>query len=718
VLASVVGAVPATAVTERWMVESGDAVLYLDSAALDRLGISIDVARGGAGESSSSMISLTIRGGFPLDVEVQDGSLDAVWRGELGTDAEMVIQNPRSLIKIEGVSIRLLWVGDAAEMAIIDEAGSLRDPILELQGVKIGIDDTRKVLLWEAPEVIITPSLARAFGDPSFTGSSIGAMRGRALFATRELEPAEIGPGGDSEMTLPPAHQAIHPTIRGGTGGTSCWDPGEPLVGPDVIVGEMPGMGNYAAASGIEAYSVATTSCNIGSANLLWQDDTPNVPVIGQSMFRLKNGRFEQIGQGWLKYAFLALTGNACGCGCNGQGGSVLGVGCSDPYSASLNGQQSNLGPKYEVNAFTGSHPSFPADPTYSGSIARRIQVRIADLDPAQQGGGIYFVESQYVTPDDAAAGNHFNNASYRRINIALGTWDASVTGTTQREQPAIRAWKDTDPSVTETDILIPGEGLLILASKATDLGDGYIHYEYALQNLNSDRSAGSFSVPIVDEADVRNIGFHDVDYHSGEIFDGTNWVVTRGGGMITWATTPYATNPNANALRWGTLYNLRFEANSPPTTVNVTVGLFKPGTPPSVTASAQGPVFCLPEFCDDANLCTEDACGTSSCTHTAIDMACDDGDSCTVDDDCSTGTCAGTPVVILYADVYPPGGDDMVDVDDLMCGVLGHGGVAPCDELGDIDPCGGDGDVDVDDIGAIVYAYAGDYACPHPCPP
>ena len=37
------------------------------------------------------------------------------------------------------------------------------------------------------------------------------------------------------------------------------------------------------------------------------------------------------------------------------------------------------------------------------------------------------------------------------------------------------------------------------------------------------------------------------------------------GSGAITWATTAYAVNSNANALRWGTLYNFRFDADAPP---------------------------------------------------------------------------------------------------------------------------------------------------------
>ena len=119
------------------------------------------------------------------------------------------------------------------------------------------------------------------------------------------------------------------------------------------------------------------------------------------------------------------------------------------------------------------------------------------------------------------------------------------------------------------------------MAAKATDLGTGFWRYEYAVNNLNSDRSIGSFSVPCAAGATVQNIGFHDLAYHGGDgigntNYDGTDWPGAFAGGTVTWSTTPFATNQNANAIRWGTLYNFRFDTNRPPTTGSVTLGEFK----------------------------------------------------------------------------------------------------------------------------------------------
>jgi hypothetical protein len=48
---------------------------------------------------------------------------------------------------------------------------------------------------------------------------------------------------------------------------------------------------------------------------------------------------------------------------------------------------------------------------------------------------------------------------------------------------------------------------------------------------------------------------------------------------------------------------------------------------------------------CDDGIFCTGDACSAGVCQHTDLTILCDDADRCTVNDVCSAGACAGTPV-------------------------------------------------------------------------
>ena len=362
-------------------------------------------------------------------------------------------------------------------------------------------------------------------------------------------------------------------------------------TGPDVIVGELYDVNDYNSVGDIAAFSVGTYSCNIGDEVLDWISNTNDHPTIAQAMYRISNGRIEQVGQSWLKHGFFALQDTLCCPTCTASSSEYLGVGCGDPYSAGLNGSQSGLGPKFEVNPYTGEFV-FPAtDLNDTGnSIYKRLQVAHSDL----QAGGQFVVEGHYIAKDDAAAGNQANNASWRPVNITGGgsNWGISLSGYTHREDPAIRAWQFYDSSVQLTDHFLSQDGMVIVGVKTTNNGNGTWDYEYAVQNVYSERGVRTFVVPVTSGATVSNIGFHDVDYHSGEPFDGTDWTATVSGDSVQWSTSTYASNPNANALRWGTLYNFRFTCTASPDTGSILLGLFKPGAGPdteSVSTTTPG---------------------------------------------------------------------------------------------------------------------------------
>jgi len=94
----------------------------------------------------------------------------------------------------------------------------------------------------------------------------------------------------------------------------------------------------------------------------------------------------------------------------------------------------------------------------------------------------------------------------------------------------------------------------------------------------------------------ISNVGFHAPPKHPAWANDGTfnsqgysntPWTVTQAGGSITWNTETFAQNQNANAIRWGTMYNFRFDADQPPQNANATVEFFKTGSPMAVAIQA-----------------------------------------------------------------------------------------------------------------------------------
>jgi hypothetical protein len=377
-------------------------------------------------------------------------------------------------------------------------------------------------------------------------------------------------------------------------------------IGPDVTVYSLDGVQNFGAVGGVRAYAIGTRSCNQGDVPLNWCDEPGGCgggttdedhPVIAQNLYRLKDGRFEQIGMSWLKHGFTALQISAPGCGtgsCQATNGNFLGVGCTDPYSTGLNGSRP-LGLRSEVNAASGEFP-FPYTEIGSNDIAdQRMQVRETDLDPSQNPGALYWIEGQYVAPDDAAAGNGLNNASYQAVTVNGTTFNISASGPTVQELPAIAAWQVVDPLVELMPADVPSTPVerFHVARKVTDLGGGSFHYEYAIHNLNSDRSARSFTVDFPGAATISNAGFHDVDHHSGEPYATTDWTIdTSTPGAVIWSTLPFATDANANALRWGTMFSFWFDATAPPAGIGHTIGLFKPGSPADIQFSMAAGIF------------------------------------------------------------------------------------------------------------------------------
>jgi hypothetical protein len=228
---------------------------------------------------------------------------------------------------------------------------------------------------------------------------------------------------------------------------------------------------------------------------------------------------------------------------------------------------------------------------------------QVSDLNTTLNPGATYYAEAQYVTPHEYAhcqanpgQCNMYNNASYRRYNVSgtTGPFSFSAAASTVRQKPAIQAW----PGATFVELRPdPGnDGIGLVAYKVTNPSPGVWHYEYAIYNRNIDRAIQSFSLPLNGSVTLNNIGFHAPPQHPGWPADGTvgnlgysstPWTPTQTANAMTWNTETFAQNPNANAIRWGTMYNFRFDSNRPPQTVNATIGFFKTGAPMTIQVQA-----------------------------------------------------------------------------------------------------------------------------------
>src|SRR5688572_10339908 len=117
--------------------------------------------------------------------------------------------------------------------------------------------------------------------------------------------------------------------------------------GPDLVICRVGGTGpttgflSFGPVGGVRSFAADSITCNFGDLVCTWDAGSPepdnNHPVYSQTMFRLRNGRLEQIGQSWVKHAGNSTNQPECGLTCvppNPPNNHILVPGCCDAYNA------------------------------------------------------------------------------------------------------------------------------------------------------------------------------------------------------------------------------------------------------------------------------------------------------------------------------------------------------------------------------------------------
>lgn len=568
---------------EVWVVRTGRVHLHLNVGLLSDLGIEVEVGGAASGEVEGLLLeepywTFPIRAGSDLRFRAEHGVVvpGGGASGAVRLEGTLVIRD-----RATGRTTRL----DDLEIAPLPElgaapAGARRAATLQLRsaGTKLGFCELRNAMFdfrgrpglrVHYMNACISASWARAIGRPELAGWVIGLGEARAL---AELVSATA-----------PAGPADPPNFTSGVLDVS--------LGALADVQQVAHAGTFP--NGAVAVAMATTSCNLGTVDVPWLAPMDEQhPVIHMALYRLLAGRFEQIGVSWMKHGFYALSSSDCTQCQNPSDGTFLGVGCSDTYDVANNSSRNELGPRVEVDPFAGTWTCKGSH--FSGGVADCVRrhgtgghgaldhrLVVADADLAIPGATYYYEANYIVAGDEMPA----NNWGHRRCTM---TWNGSVWVFSTPEAnplvpgPALSGWGEA----SDTVVVAPGDGEVLLAVQTTDLGAGRWGYEYALLNLNSDRQIRAFSLPVGGVPNIGGIGFHDNDAVAAN-----DWSMTLEADTLRWQTGTYAQDPNARALVFGYLYNFRFEADAPPGAVGARLGLFKPGVGATVDATSLGPV-------------------------------------------------------------------------------------------------------------------------------
>ncbi|MBI5865577.1 MAG: hypothetical protein HZB38_13930 [Planctomycetes bacterium] len=468
---------------------------------------------------------------------------------------------------------------DAMPVRIIDWTARRR--IYSLGGAAQQYDPATETLLIDAPLL---------------SGESAGPLKkaGQLTLRLNLVLESESASGGPADS---PAAGEGSQTGRGGPR----------TAGPDLIVGDVRFLHEYGRVGERLSFAAGTSACNKGDTPVSWYAN-PNVnhPVMTINMFRLKNDRFEQLGYSWVKHGFGAAQLDLCNLGCTpGCPSTVLCSGCADPYTANQLAEQNILASRNWFNPFTGAFPSSGTN-SHTGhahdELSHRLTLREADIAQDQNGNdtaqyfseGIYICPHEYL-PNNGVANNQHNNPCHRPLAAVGNTGDwygfATLTDEAIRESPAIDEWTGAVRTVIEPAVGV--DGRVLVAYKVTGPVAGWWHYEYAFYNQNLDRSIRLIRIPVGDGAHLTNIDFHAPEHEGGWPGDGTAgnaglsnapWSVATSSTAIEWSCETFVANPNANAIRWGTLYNFRFDSDRPPQDVQAVVGYFKTGSDGAVT--------------------------------------------------------------------------------------------------------------------------------------
>jgi hypothetical protein len=330
--------------------------------------------------------------------------------------------------------------------------------------------------------------------------------------------------------------------------------------------------------------------------------------ILVWSVYRLAEGRLEQLGRSGAKHAFNSVNfdnNSAIPCDCPGSG-RIVSRGCEDLYNVSTNAHRDFLGPRDEITAHTGiwqrdgsifdrinntpndgipdgtempdgvcDHPSSAflgsvrCQAPAADALDRRMHVAEADLETP---GARYFIESWYVVRDDI---NIFNSMGFREIAPSFSTiWTFGFVGPFVNGPVIDAIFPEGSDAERVSSRVDTGEGRLQTVVEVTPVGNLY-RYEIFLMNFDFDRKIRRIEMPLPVGAMVTDLYFHDGDADAGN-----DWQqqVDSVGSVLAW------TVQSGNPLDWGSAFSFSFTSNLPPVAGDLTLDIQEVGASTMLT--------------------------------------------------------------------------------------------------------------------------------------
>ncbi len=488
--------------------------------------------------------ALTLQAPFGVLEGVPEGTLQLVGGLEWNTLQKQMIHNNLRIV----TTTKHLNVGEMISLLVVSEDNT---PLFVLDNIHTELDKKNNQFHARRMDIRVTKEFAKLLGEPLLTGLVIGEAH------------------MENNLTIPPEYASIK-------GVPTC--PNDRPLWPDskntadVALINMTWQQVRNLGNGNFVFAPNATLKNVGEADVAWYGkftgnydpyNNSQHPFLFWSAYREVDGRFEQIGLSGIKHAFYTLNTN---CTYNCGNNHILYKGCEDVYSVSNNDGGSYLGPKEELEAFTGIWEEVGSffdqdgngiqDNISNNTDENRLIVH--DSDIIDSNNDFYF-SAWYLIRDDINIFNTMGHRSYDLISNQQGTaWSFNNPGTLF-PGPASDAY--VTPNTTAQDLmsasyrsLQPQEGHLTVAVKVIELEDGLYRYNYMVENHDYDPQVSEIEVTLPAFASYADFVWSDIDHD-----ENNDWQVIRQEDKLILSSI------NGNYIDWGMLFSFSFTTNVPP---------------------------------------------------------------------------------------------------------------------------------------------------------
>ncbi|KAA3641708.1 MAG: hypothetical protein DWP95_06315 [Proteobacteria bacterium] len=475
-----------------------------------------------------------------LQIDVPYGIFEGVTGGRLFIKGDMKVTGEYGQLTFRGLRIshsnRPKKVGD---MAVLDVKNAQGQVLFELAHIHTELSVSKSLLSFNHMDVHLSSWMANQLQQPELAGRVVG--RAKMVSSVSFNSPDYIV--NKIEQKAFCDNRPLWPTEKNPA---------------DVALIELSGqLRNYPPDADFKVLTPSARLKNVGAIDVPWyQFFTGNFPPYNNdqhpyliwNLYKVKEGRFTQIAASAMKHAFFTTNSSCSATNCGNN--HILWPECEDLYGVSSNDNGQFLGPREELNPFTGIwnncgsffNPGCTGSQTVgAGANGHRMIVKISDLnDPQAQ----FYLSAWYVIRDD----NNINNSmGSREMGFVVNGNQVSESQIGVMEQgPAADRWISTQgfdvPGMTSSfRVLRPGAGQLSVKTKVIDLGGGLYRYHYFVENYDYNPALSALAVPMQVGTNVSQYDFNDVDDNALN-----DWPLNIGTELLQ------MTASNAHFIDWG----------------------------------------------------------------------------------------------------------------------------------------------------------------------